>query len=85
MPMPHLDVTLAKPAHLAVQGGTISAKLAFVLVLRWYWSADVLLACGPGLDPPDGSTLLGVSVLSVDEAILAAEVDRLQREALDLN
>ena len=62
----------------------MSARLGVVLVLRWYWIADVLLACGPGLDPPDGSTLLGVSVLSVDEAILAAEVDRLQRKALDL-
>jgi hypothetical protein len=56
-----------------------------VIVLRWYWVSDVLLACVLELPPPVGSVFLGVSILNAPEAILAAEIDRVQREALDLN
>ena len=56
-----------------------------MIVLRWYWVSDVLLACVPELPPPVGSAFLGVSILTAPEAILAAEIDRVQREALDLN
>jgi len=55
-----------------------------VLVL-WYWVADILLARAPDLDPPQGSVFLGVSVVNFDEAVIAAEIDRVQREGLDVN
>jgi hypothetical protein len=60
-------------------------EAALVIVLRWYWVSDVLLACVPELPPPVGSAFLGVSILTVPEAVLAAEIDLVQREALDLN
>ena len=56
-----------------------------MLVLRWFWIGDVLLACAADLDPPKGSVFLGVSVVNLDGAVIAAEVDRVQREGLDLN
>ncbi len=56
-----------------------------MIVLRWYWIRDVLRACVPELPPPSGSVFLGVSILDTPETLLAAEIDRVQREALDLN
>jgi hypothetical protein len=55
-----------------------------VIVLRWFWIGDILLACAD-LDAPRVAVFVGVSVVDFGEAVIAAEVDRVQREGLDLN